>query len=270
MTSLVSRVTLLLLLATGQNRALAQENSPARRALREVAATADVARWLTRYDRIAWVSSDSVLAAPSQMQAELGPEWFCDTLRGAWHAFYGRYDASADTYRIVFHFAVDTTGRLRSSTVAVDSTRVLAMARALHVTQRRLPPTIAPPGLSLNAYVRWMNPALLEVRFLPAFQRNGTLVIGGEATYALNATGRVVLDSTYHFTGYRAVRPDTSVAITIPAEDREYPTVGQLFFVLNFHQSFRALNIRTRRIFGSLFTGGEGPDFVFAVRDTMP
>jgi hypothetical protein len=50
------------------------------------------ARWLHSYDWCAWVSSDALLAMPSDELEELGSEWFCLDLDDRWHAVYGRYD----------------------------------------------------------------------------------------------------------------------------------------------------------------------------------
>lgn len=258
---------LMLLLLAGPAPLAAQEDSLARIALMEVARVGDVAQWLTRYDAVAWISSDSVIAQPDSLKSRLGPEWFVDTTAGLWHAYYGRYDRATDTYSIAFHFAGDRARNLKSSIVPVDTARVTASARAIYNSRSRLPAAFSQAGLALNWFVRRPTPDTIEVLYLPAYQQSGVLIFGGEASYRWDATGRQLLDSTYSLAGFRGIRPDTSVELVIPAEEHEYPSVGNLFFLLNYHRSFRSVLVRSRRVVTSVVVGADGPAFVTSVRE---
>lgn len=249
----------------------AQEDSLTRALVERVGPASAVAGWLVQYDRVAWISSDSVLAADPALLEQLGPEWFCDTVDGRWHAFYGRFDPAADHYRIVFHYEGGDGRPLRSSTAPVDSSRLTGVARALHHTYAKLPPPFAEGRVRLNWYVRRLPGDGVGVTFLPAYQPNGVLVFGGEGHFLWDRTGRQLLDSTYLYTGFRGIRPDTTVELTIPAPELEQPSIGQLFFLLSYHTWFRKLTIRTRYGLTTVFVGADGePNIITTVHDPEP
>ena len=248
----------------------AQGDTLTRASLTVMAERGAIAEWLLQYDAVAWISSDSVVAAPDSLKARLGPEWFADTARGSWHVFYGSYDVTVDRYSIAFHYSGPSARTLRSSTEDVDTLRVLASARALYSTQARLPADFAPAGLRFNQYLRRPTSDTLEVWLLPAFQTNGLLVIGSEATYRWDRLGSRLVDSTLRIARYRAFRPDTTVEATVAAEDAEYPTVGHLFFLRAYSSYFRKLAIRTQRLYTTVFNGPDGPALISALRDSTP
>ncbi|MDP2364963.1 MAG: hypothetical protein Q8M94_14490, partial [Ignavibacteria bacterium] len=46
--------------------------------------------YFLQYDRMAWISSDSVLKEPETVLKGLGREWFCyQDQNNIWHAIYG-------------------------------------------------------------------------------------------------------------------------------------------------------------------------------------
>ncbi len=260
-----------MLVAAAATPLAAQEDSLARALVERVAPVGEAAEWLVRYDRFAWVSSDSVMAADPALLQQLGPEWFCDTVDGAWHAFYGRFDPATDRYRIVFHYQGGDGRPLRSTTVPVDSSRLTGVARAIHNTYARLPRPFAEGRVRLNWYVRRLPGDGVGVTILPAYQPNGVLVFGGEGHFLWDSAGRQLLDSTYLFSGFRGIRPDTTVELTIPAEDLEQPSIGQMFFLLSYHRWFRKLYIRTRYGLTTVFVGADGEEAILTtVRPPEP
>jgi hypothetical protein len=258
---------MVLLLASRLN---AQEDSITKVATDHIFKIAETASWLMRYERVAWVSSDSVITQPDSLKARLGPDWFIDTTATLWHAFYGRYEPDSDTYSITFHYTGDKPSALRSSTVPVDTARLTATARALHNSRIRLPSAFTPHALRLNWYVRRPTVDTIEVWFLPAYQPTGLLVFGGEAVYRWDSAGRQLLDSTYSLATFLSVRPDSTKEIVLPADEFDYPSPGNLYLLLNYHTAFRHLIVRNRRVLTSVWVGPEGPSFVTAVRDAAP
>ncbi len=249
----------------------AQEDTLTRALIERIGPATTTAEWLVRYDRFAWVSSDSVMAADPALVEQLGPEWFCDTVDGQWHAFYGRFDPVTDRYRIVFHYVGGDGRPLRSSTVPVDSSRLTAVARALHQTNRRLPPPFAAGRVRLNWYVRRLPGDGVGVSVLPAYQPNGVLVFGGEGHYLWDRDGRRLLDSTYIYLGFRGIRPDTTVELTVPAPELEQPSIGQLFFLLSYYRWFRKLYVQTRYGVTTVIVGPDGePAIITTVHEPEP
>ncbi len=173
-----------------------------------------VAEWMLRYDRCAWVTSDSIPAALTRAeQQRLGPEWFCFEADGHWHAVYGRYDAAADRYDAVVHFrqAAPGGGFTRTGdTVATALT--LPYARALHAAAARVPAEVRATGARFNSFVRLGPGGAPEVWLLPAWQPNGWLLYGAEFRYAFDRDGRALRDSTARVAPLRGMPSDTARA----------------------------------------------------------
>lgn len=67
----------------------------------------ELALKMLAYDRVAWVSSDSIQTLSKEELSTYGGQWFCylDSV-GIYHALYGAYDS---TYRLTAHYLVDST-----------------------------------------------------------------------------------------------------------------------------------------------------------------
>ena len=56
----------------------------------------EVAQWLVAYDRVAWKTTDLVMAGDKVELARLGREWFCfQDSKGVWHAVYGKLEKNS-------------------------------------------------------------------------------------------------------------------------------------------------------------------------------
>ena len=51
--------------------------------------------------------------------------------------------------------------------------------------------------------------------------------------------------------------------LTIPAEELEQPSIGQMFFLLSYHRWFRKIYIRTRYGLTTVFVGADGEEAIF-------
>jgi hypothetical protein len=79
----------------------------------------EVVQWLVAYDKVAWKTSDLVMAADQAELARLGREWFCfKDAKGVWHAIYGKLENNK--FDQVFHYLVDGAGKITRLTDKID------------------------------------------------------------------------------------------------------------------------------------------------------
>ena len=79
-----------------------------------------VARWIAAYDRIAWITTDSLQQVPDSARAGIGREWFCIRDGSRWHALYGSYDSTAQRYHVGAHYVVEDS-TVRTSREPLDT-----------------------------------------------------------------------------------------------------------------------------------------------------
>ncbi|HEX6532958.1 MAG TPA: hypothetical protein VF041_00090 [Gemmatimonadaceae bacterium] len=212
----------------------------------------EVASWLVRYDRCAWVTSDSLLAqATDAERRRLGAEWFCYEEDGQWNAIYGKYDPAADRMDVVAHYQ-ESPGSGFTRTAAPPPARALRIARALFTARGRLPAAVRTSGARFNTFVRQRQEGP-EIWMLPGWQSNGVMVYGMELRYAFDSTGRTVRDSSVILAPLRATTPDTTRDLAIETDADEIPTVGQIFFMLAYHRYFHAIRVYTRGFVTQLY-----------------
>jgi hypothetical protein len=212
-----------------------------------IARTAD---WLMQYDRVARETSALVTAAvphlPPAQVARIGAEWFCFERDSAWHAVYGRYDASRRRYDVVLHYVGRPGSGFVVGTVAPDTSLTARYGRAFQVTRARIPADVRDEGVQLTTFIRPRPDGGIDVWYLPAFQPDGWAVHGIELRYGLDAAARQVTDSTIIVGTLRGSLLDSTVAIDIDNRRNTAPTVGQSFFAMQYASSFHAIAIHNR------------------------
>jgi hypothetical protein len=208
-------------------------------------ANEDTARWLLAYDFVAWKASDLVMEEPADVVGQLGSEWFCfHDAEGSWHALFGRYDPAANSYRQVFHYVRRDDSVIRTEDV-VDESLAAKYGGAIYTALAQLPPAIRNLGVRFNTYVRPVEADKLEVWFLPAGQQDNTLIFGGDVRFLLDSTGREVLQQQANFKEFRGVHPGSSVELNIDRPENEVPSVGDIFFILQFGHQFKSVSVWT-------------------------
>jgi hypothetical protein len=237
------------------------DSIPAFQARRETVA------WLLAYDRAAWLTSDVVMKEPASLTQGLGREWFCLRIGDVWHAFYGRYDVDADSYRTVLHYELDSERQVTRSTAAVDTTRTTALARALYWAHTRLPAHFTGVGFTFNHYIRVLGDSAIEVWYLPGWHpRAEVMVYGGEARFTFDVAGReerarhVLLDS------WRGYPLGDTTGIVLNYEQHALPTVGSLFYLYSNWKNFGKITIVTREYRSTLVNSPEGLMLIHALR----
>jgi len=219
------------------------------------AATAD---WLMAYDRVAWITSDSILAIPEAKRPDLGPEWLCIENDGKWSAMYGRYDSVSDRYTIALQYRGSLRGPFARSTAPVDSAQVLRLVRALHSGFQRFPDSLQHAGVTFNKYVRQLPDRRIEVWYLPAGRPDGALIWGIEVRQVLDSEGRSLVQSEVVGKGLRGIYADTTVTLSVDERDLPVPSAGSIFFLLANRRYFKAIHIRTAHFLSTMVRTSDG------------
>lgn len=217
-----------------------------------------IARWILRYDRVAWVTSDSVLAAPESIRSRLGQEWFCYVEGGLWHAVYGRYSPDSDRYQVVLHYQSSGNLQFRSTALSFDTVSLLPLARALFRARSTLPDSLIRTGVAFNQYVRRLSDSTIDIWYLPGQQRNGLIVWGAEIRQVYTSDGRMLLKSAIGGNGLRGIYPDTAKELAIDEREHDVPSVGSIFFLLSYRRAFRHIDVWTSRFLSTLAQGDSG------------
>ena len=228
-----------------------------------------IARWILAYDRVAWITSDSVIAASPEVRDKLGREWFCYEEDGRWHAFYGRYTPENDRFQLVLHYRDSATVPFRSTTLPWDTASLVPVARALSRARAAIPDSLAKTGVAFNQYVRRLSDSTIDIWFLPAQQHNGMIVWGAVLRQQYASDGRRLLSSVIVGKGLRGIYPDTTREVNIDEQGHEVPSVGSIFFLLSYYRGFRHIGVWTTHFLSTLARGDDGQlVWIHAVRDT--
>ena len=226
-----------------------------------------IARWILRYDRVAWVTSDSVLAAPEEVRSKLGGEWFCYEEGGFWHAVYGRYSADSNRYHVVLHYQGSGNQGFRLTTLPLDTASLLPLARALSHGRSAFPDSLAKTGLAFNQYLRRLSDGTIEIWYLPAQQSNGLVAWGAEVRQLYTADGLRLIKSVTVGNGLRGVYPDTAREVGIDEQGQDVPSVGSVFFLLSYHRAFRHIGVWTSGFLSTIAQADSGQQvWIHAVR----
>lgn len=224
--------------------------------IKDFSEKAQVAEWLCEYDRIAWLTSDSVMAQDKSEIARLGNEWFCFKRHDTWHAVYGKFENN--TYDIVFHYEVKD-GKISRSDQAVDTTLLNTYSRALQTSGQQIKALRDSINLRFNQYIRKNEDNSLSVWLMPAFQPNSVALYGGEFVYRLDPTGRRVLaDESYFQKQFRGFKVDNPREIWLDYTEREKPTLGAVFFAWYYKPYFTKIVINTSKSTSSPFKSDSG------------
>ncbi|NBP70101.1 MAG: hypothetical protein EBR30_14535 [Cytophagia bacterium] len=217
----------------------------------------DLVLWLSEYDAIAWLSSDSVMVQDQNELKKLGPEWFCfKDSDGIWHAAYGRLNE--DLYDLVFHFKVDKEYRVIKSSEMIDSSLLNSHAKALRTVNNKLKQLKDSVNISFNQFIRQNRNKTFDIWILPAFQTNGVAVYGGEFHYIVDQTGGNIISQDSYYQGvFRGFKADPPREIWLNYRDKIDPTLGSIFFAWYYKKYFTSIKIDNKDYFSTPFKDGE-------------
>ncbi len=217
-----------------------------------------IARWILAYDRVAWVTSDSVLAAPVDIRSRLGGEWFCYQEHGLWHAIYGRYSSDRDLYEIVLHYQGSGNLQFRTTAAPLDTGSFRPLARALSRGRSAFPDSLARMGVAFNQYLRRLADSTIDIWYLPAQQTNGLITWGVEVRQVYSPDGRTLVKTATAGHGLRGIYPDTTREVQIDEQEHEVPSVGSIFFLLSYHGAFRHIGVWTSQFLSTIAEADNG------------
>lgn len=189
------------------------------------------ARWLMRYDGVAWRTTDLVMSEPQSVLERLGKEWFCFVQDGRWHAVYGKYDPEADRYDVVLQYVATDEGFAKSDE-SFPEDLFTPLARALHGMNKRVAPIMRGVDLRFNQYVRRLEKGRIETWMLPGWQTDGRFVFGAEFRFVWDKRGRKVLEESVPEPKLVVENLTPEMKLLIPNDDADVPSVGQIFAML--------------------------------------
>lgn len=230
----------------------------------------EVAQWLIAYDTVAWKTTDLVMAGDKAELARLGREWFCfQDAKGVWHAVYGKLENNK--FDQVFHYLVDSTGKISRTTDKIDEEFLIAHAKALQLAQKKLMEAIPADSPLHNTYIKRNDDKTFNVWIFPAFQTEGVAVYGGEFIYTIDATAeKITKDESYFQGAFRGFNAKPPREIWLNYTEKEKPTLGSIFFVWYYKDYFTRIVINNAKNTSSVIKNGSEYMWVHAERGPPP
>lgn len=227
----------------------------------------EVVEWLVEYDNVAWKTTDVLMALPKAELAGLGAEWFCfQDKNKVWHAVYGRLTGSK--YEIAVHLEMDANQKITKSIQKIDQEFLNKHALALKTGREKLEATIAEGSPRFNQFVRQNPDKSFSVWLMPAFQPNRMTVYGGEAIYAVDATGTKILkDDSYFQAGFRGFKSEPPREIWLNYSELEKPSLGSIFFAWYYKTYFTKIFIENAKSTSTVMKNDSGYIWVHVEKD---
>ena len=215
----------------------------------------EVAKWLYEYDYVAWHTSDSVMIQDKSEINRLGREWFCfKDKNNNWHAVYGKYEN--ENFDLVFHFKLDSNFKISRVPDKVDTFLLNSYSRALIIANKQIKTIRDTFNISFNQFIKQNDDKTFSVYILPAFQRNNTVIYGGEFIYLIDYSGSKILKDESYFQGdFRDFKAEPPRKIWLNYRELEKPTLGAIFFVWYYKQYFTSINIDCSKSFSTVIKG---------------
>jgi hypothetical protein len=239
----------------------------------EYDSTDKTAYYFWQYDSFAWHASDKVAADADAIGKEvldrLGSEWFCFKTGSTWHAVFGRFHDSTDTYDAVLHYVSTPSGAIVRTNEPVDARLGNRFGRALSIAQRHVPAEFARANIRFNSYVRERNDGGVDVLLIPSWQQNGWILYGSEFQYGFDPDGRNVRDSVVRVGNIKGARPDSTATIMLAHDDAPgIPTVAEVLFIRLYTKYFAHVYVRTRDWVSELYKGPPEMAWMHALRES--
>lgn len=227
----------------------------------------EVVEWLVAYDTVAWKTTDVMLASYKAEVERLGREWFCfQDKTGVWHAVYGKL--ANNKFDQVFHFVVDSSGKINRTPDKLDEGFALSHARALSLATTKLRESIPANSPRHNSYIRLNPDKTFSVWLLPAFQPDGTAVYGGEFVYTIDpAAEKITKDESYFQGAFRGFKTEPPREIWLAYREKDKPTLGSIFFVWYYKHYFTKIFIDNSKSTSTLIKNGNEYIWTHVMKD---
>lgn len=203
----------------------------------------EIARWLVEYDNVAWKTTDVLMTQDKKEIERLGREWFCyQDKNNLWHAVYGKYENGK--YEAVFHFTMDGAEKITRSNEKTDGELFNLYAKSLVTANKQVTATVGTDAPRFNQYIKLNADKTFSVWILPAFQKDGTAVFGGEFIYTIDKTGeKIIKDESYLQNDFRGFKTNPPREIWLIYTEMEKPTLGAIFFAWYYKSYFTKIFI---------------------------
>ncbi len=227
----------------------------------------EVVQWLVTYDEVAWKTTDLALAFDKEETARMGKEWFCfQDKNSLWHAVYGKLENNK--FDQVFHYVVDSAGKITRTKDKIDEAFVVLHARALDLALAKLQESTPPNSPLHNSYIRQNADRTFTVWLLPAFQRDQVAVYGGEFVYTIDpAAEKITKDESYFQGAFRGFKSSPPREIWLTYIEKDKPTLGSIFFVWYYKEYFTKIIIDNSKSTSTVIKSGDGYIWVHVEKD---
>jgi hypothetical protein len=227
----------------------------------------EVVQWLVTYDEVAWKTTDLALASDKEEIARMGKEWFCfQDKNGLWHAVYGKLENNK--FDQVFHYIVDSAGKITRTKDKIDDGFLVSHARALDLATARLKDSIPTNSPAHNSYIRQNADRSFTVWLLPAFQTDNIAVYGGEFVYTIDpAAEKITKDESYFQGSFRGFKSTPPREIWLTYAEKEKPTLGSIFFVWYYKEYFTHITIDNSKSTSTVMKTGNEYIWVHVEKD---
>ncbi|CAN5449934.1 hypothetical protein BH09BAC1_BH09BAC1_16890 [soil metagenome] len=230
------------------------------------------AEWLCKYDRVAWITSDSVMTEPDSVLKSLGTMWFVVPGKENiwWWAFYGRMDGGVFTE--VLSYYVDTSGTIHKNiSLPYDKTLNQSLATAISNAMARMVESqpASYQKIRHNQYVRVLADNTIQVWILPAYQPTSVAVYGGDYTAIYSADGTKRVSESYNFLeepmGFKTSPSGRTITVQYP--QLKTPPLCAIFFARYYAPYFKNIYLECDNSNSMLVTEKDGSYWVHAAKE---
>ncbi len=207
------------------------------------------------YDRVAWISTDSLMTEPMEVLSKIGAEWFCYQKGKTWYAVYGKYENNR--YNPVLHYFLDTMNYSikKINNIEYDTLLFTSYARSINKSRIEMFIDSAKSYISYNHYVFQDSLNHINVIILPAFQRDSKAVFGSEYWYIFNSNGDRIIEKKVYNGKLKYYLPDKTKSITLDFTELETPPFCAIFYVLYYKNYFKEIIIDTKNMIHQFMDG---------------
>jgi len=209
-----------------------------------------IATYLVDYDKMAWVTSDTLKKYHSdQMKIKVGSEWFGYRLNDKMYFVFGKYENNS--YSKFKRYVLDGD-RIIESNNGNDLIEEL-YGRAINIVIDSAYSKMSEIGHRFNWYV-YQNKidSSVVVYFLPSLGPNGELVYGREFSYVLTKNADSIVRVYDDFGKLNYYEPNVNTEITIADYNEKTPSIGNLYYAVRWSFLFGEVNIQTKSSFHRL------------------
>jgi hypothetical protein len=209
-----------------------------------------MAEWMTAYDEVASLVSDSLRPFRTEPIQRLSTPGFClQDANGLWHIVFGKTE-NGRWFTPIFDYSLDSSFLLSNNLQTADTVLYSVFSHILWLSAEKMKGISDSAGIHLNQYIRRISADQIEVWILPAFQPSGQAVYGGEwkFIYTFSESGQVRLQSDLsasYFSGFKGVWIGQPRELWLNYRDAKSLTPGSIIFAWNYKDFFSGIHINT-------------------------